>query len=195
MQRTRLSFPKIPVSKPQKVDPRIHRVITVTKALAAKSQLETAIQLWFDDADPVSIHTLAVAALDCYDALGRQAGKPSRWRELMAARSRKVQDQSTYAQNFFKHGFKDIKKQARYMPFHGEVLLFDSAICHEANFQKATPLMKAFLLRFAMSFPEFVTVDIGELIKAETGLVIDDIAPLNRSDFLKRVLPLLQKAA
>ena len=46
-----------------------------------------------------------------------------------------------------------------------------------------------------MLFPEYVTVDIGELINVETGLVIDDIAPLNRRDFLKRVLPLLQKAA
>jgi len=55
------------VSKPQRVEPRIHRVIIVTKASAAKSQLETAIQLWFDDADPVSIHTLAVAAHDCYN--------------------------------------------------------------------------------------------------------------------------------
>jgi hypothetical protein len=183
------------VSKPQRVEPRIHRVVIVTKASAARSQLETAIQLWFDDADPVSIHTLAVAAHDCFDALATRAGKPSRWRELMAARSRKVRKQSAYAQNFFKHGFKDLKKQARYMPFHGEVLLFDSAICHEAIFQKVTPLMEAFLLRFAMSFPEFITVDIGELIKAETGLVIDDIAPLNRRDFLKRVLPLLQKAA
>jgi hypothetical protein len=182
------------VSKPQRVNPRIHRVIIVTKASAARSQLETAIQLWFDDADPVSIHTLAVAAHDCFDALGRRIGKSSRWHELMAARPRKVQKQSAYAQNFFKHGFKDLKKQARYMPFHGEVLLFDAAICHEAIFQKVTPLMEAFLLRFAMSFPEFVTVDVGQLIKSKTGLVIDDIAPLNRSDFLKRVLPPLQKA-
>jgi hypothetical protein len=183
------------VSKQQRVDPRIHRVIIVTKASVARSQLETAIQLWFDDADPVSIHTLAVAAHDCFDALGKRAGKPSRWRELMAARPRIHQIRAAYAQNFFKHGRKDLKKQARYMPFHGEVLLFDSAICHEAIFQKVTPLMKAFLLRFAMSFPEFVTVDIGELVKAETGIVIEDLAPLNRSDFLKRVLPLLQKAA
>jgi hypothetical protein len=182
------------VSKSQRIDPRIHRVITVTKASVARSQLETAIQLWFDDGDPVSIHTLAVAAHDCYDALGKRVGKSSRWRKLIAGESRKAQIQAAYAQNFFKHGLKDLKKQARYMPFHGEILLFDSALCHEAIFQSATPLMKAFLVRFAMSFPEYVTVDIGELIKAETGLVIDDIAPLNRSDFLKRVLPLLQKA-
>jgi hypothetical protein len=43
------------VSKSQQIDPRIHRVIAVTKASVARSQLETAMQLWFDDADPVSI--------------------------------------------------------------------------------------------------------------------------------------------
>ena len=122
------------MSKPRRIDPRIQRVITVIKASVATSQLETAIQLWFDDADPVAIHTLAVAAHDCYDALGRRAGKPSQWSKLMSAISRKDQLRSAYAQNFFKHGFKDLKKQARYMPFHGEILLFDSALCHEAIF-------------------------------------------------------------
>jgi len=38
--------------------------VQVSKLDAAKRQLETAIRLYFNDADPVSIHTLAVASHD-----------------------------------------------------------------------------------------------------------------------------------
>jgi hypothetical protein len=42
--------------------------LAVTKQSAARSQLETAIRLWFYEGDPVAIHTLAVAAHDCLHA-------------------------------------------------------------------------------------------------------------------------------
>ena len=40
--------------------------ITVTKLDAARRQLRTAIRLWFEEGDPVSIHTLAAPGrIDC----------------------------------------------------------------------------------------------------------------------------------
>lgn len=48
--------------------------ITVNKMDAAKRQLHTAIQLWFRDADPVSIHTLVSAAHEVIHTLFRRAG-------------------------------------------------------------------------------------------------------------------------
>jgi len=66
------------MTKHRQGDPRIHKVITVTKASVARSQLETAIKLWFDEADLVSIHTLAVAAHDCYNALGKAKIEPKK---------------------------------------------------------------------------------------------------------------------
>jgi hypothetical protein len=50
-------------------------IMPVTKRWAARSQLETAIGLWLHHDDPVSIHTLAVAANDCYHAIGEHEGK------------------------------------------------------------------------------------------------------------------------
>jgi hypothetical protein len=38
--------------------------IVVTKLDAARRQLRTAIHLWFNDGDPVSIHALAFAAYE-----------------------------------------------------------------------------------------------------------------------------------
>ena len=41
--------------------------IVIAKLDAAKRQLQTAIALFFDDGDPISIHTLACAAYDVID--------------------------------------------------------------------------------------------------------------------------------
>jgi hypothetical protein len=48
--------------------------ITVTKLDAAKRQLRTALRLWFDDGDPVSIHTLLAAAHEIIHTLYRRKG-------------------------------------------------------------------------------------------------------------------------
>jgi hypothetical protein len=45
----------------------------VTKLDAARRQLQTAIELWVDDRDPVSIHTLAYAAYQVIHDLNRHA--------------------------------------------------------------------------------------------------------------------------
>jgi hypothetical protein len=48
--------------------------IAVTKLDAAKRQLRTAIELWFHDGDPVSIHALAYAAHEIIHELFLRAG-------------------------------------------------------------------------------------------------------------------------
>lgn len=50
--------------------------ITVTKLDAAHRQLRTAIELWFADGDPVSIHTLAAAAYQIIHDLNRRNKGP-----------------------------------------------------------------------------------------------------------------------
>jgi len=54
------------------------RLQRVTKKSAAISQLESAILLWLNSGDAVSIHTLAVASNDCFHAIGKLKNKPSR---------------------------------------------------------------------------------------------------------------------
>jgi hypothetical protein len=48
--------------------------ITVSKFEAAQRQLDTAIQLWFYDADAVSVHTLAAAAYNITHDIKRHRG-------------------------------------------------------------------------------------------------------------------------
>ena len=55
------------------MDQPAQQPLAVTKQSCARSQLETAITLWFTGGDLVSIHALAVAAQDCYRALAERA--------------------------------------------------------------------------------------------------------------------------
>jgi hypothetical protein len=48
--------------------------IHVSKLDAAKRQLHTAIRLWFDDGDPVSVHTLVSAAHEIIHTLFKRRG-------------------------------------------------------------------------------------------------------------------------
>ena len=47
----------------------------IRKIDAARSQLDTAIELWFQDADPVSIHTLVYAAHEIIDVVSKENGR------------------------------------------------------------------------------------------------------------------------
>lgn len=64
----------------------------LTFLLVARSQLLTALKLFFEDADPVSVHTLAGAAQEILESLCREAGVDPMHEEVVAShpgRSRK----------------------------------------------------------------------------------------------------------
>jgi hypothetical protein len=55
-------------------------VLHLSKLDVARSQLQTAIHLWFHDGDPVSIHTLAYAA---YEIIHFVSKKHNRTKQLI----------------------------------------------------------------------------------------------------------------
>jgi len=79
----------------------------ITKLSAAQSQLSTAIWLYFEDRDPVSIHTLATAAGEIIDHLCKSRGVQSTRHQLREAikpeKRKEVFDKLDAARNFFKH--------------------------------------------------------------------------------------------
>lgn len=122
--------------------------------MAAQSQLETAIRLWFMGGDPVSIHALAVAAQDCYRAMAERA-KPkmkSPFQEWADSQSKTFQKKLRIAQTFFKHGPHKFKGKVHLMPKHSDVLMFDAAFCHQQLFRNSLtpPLIWLYAFRFAL---------------------------------------------
>lgn len=104
------------------------RKISVSKIDAAKSQLNTAINLLFSEGDPVSIHTLTCASLQIlHDHFGDDQSvfdnnliihpktaskniKPDYIKEFI--------NKSRNPANFFKHAKEDLKKGANKIEFN-----------------------------------------------------------------------------
>jgi len=163
--------------------------ILVSKSDVARSQLETAIQLWFADGDPVSIHTLAVATHDCLNAMSKLKGKPSLSEQWLKTQPKKIQQWAREPQNFFKHGQRFLKRSLHYVPSYGDMLIFDCTLCYEFVFGKMTPLMDVFMFRFVLSNPDQFKGDLKAFVESKR-LKIEEIEPLGRSEFLARTLPL-----
>tara|TARA_R110002124_G_scaffold149220_1_gene315100 strand:+ start:255610 stop:256179 length:570 start_codon:yes stop_codon:yes gene_type:complete len=106
--------------------------ITISKIDAAKSQLIEAINLFFEERDPVSIHTLLGASLGIlHDHI---TDKGVVWdNNLMFHREtiyikdefRKLwQDSIRKEQNFFKHADRDLKNGTTNIEFDPEINIF-----------------------------------------------------------------------
>jgi hypothetical protein len=78
----------------------------ITKFEAARRQLVTSIRLFFEDADSISVYTLAHAAWEVLDSLCKHQGK-DRFREMMADANNLTEDEirriAAHGKNFFKH--------------------------------------------------------------------------------------------
>jgi hypothetical protein len=82
-------------------------IIHVSRLDAATRQLATAIRLYYDDGDPVSVHTLAKAAGEIIDRLCELNGTPAMRADMLEMivpdKRRHVADKLNEAANAFKH--------------------------------------------------------------------------------------------
>jgi hypothetical protein len=81
--------------------------MNITKLDAAKRQLATAIQLYFENCDPVSVHTLVMAAGEIIDRLCESKGSLTIREQFFAMikpeRRKEFGRRLNEARNFFKH--------------------------------------------------------------------------------------------
>lgn len=100
----------------------------IPKLDAASRQLNSAISLLFNNADPIAVHTLAVAALNIFsDVLGKRSGIQS-WREKMRIEHGLSKAETTAlmhkAWNFFKHGDRDPEGMLEFDESESEYMIF-----------------------------------------------------------------------
>jgi hypothetical protein len=141
------------------------RKLAITKLDAARRQLETAITLWFHDADPVSVHTLAMAAHGILRALNKKrGGQPMLGDPSPCIRpgfEKEVADIVVKSSNFFKHGDKDPLATDYFAPESNQCVILDACNTFMLLAQEQMPLMKMFTLYLAIHeprvfMPEFV---------------------------------------
>ena len=163
-------------------------VARISKPDAAMAQLMSAVTLWFQGGDIVSIHTLAAAAQDCFYRIAehRKGRTP---RKFLESQSKGTQKRIADAQNFFKHGHKWLTKEVLYPVINVEFLMFDSIVCYGMVFDPLT--MPATLRLFAVRFylenwdilgPAGPNRDLTHFLPAD---VIEELRPLSRYKFFE----------
>jgi hypothetical protein len=130
--------------------------VIASKKRAAIGQLESAILLWFNEADPISILVLATNAHNCFHAIGSKVGKPSWYQEFVDQLPQPLRDEflerSNYVQNFAKHGFMDLGEDTDWVPDMADALVIISLDCCQLIFGSLTRLMRLFRMRFYMTY-------------------------------------------
>lgn len=153
----------------------------LTKFDAAERQLNQGILLFFEEGDPISIHTIVEAALQIlYDIRGEFGGeakfrehdriKPEFKKEWLAALAR--------AKNFFKHADRDA----------GATIEFDENLNHTSMLEAVdlyltakkswTPETIVFVQWFSLTYPEMIIDgnDFADLMAVAKGNVPSDPA-------------------
>jgi hypothetical protein len=102
--------------------------IRITKIGAARRQLETAINLFFQSGDPVAIHTLACAAYDIIENVNRSRGGKEMYGKDRFTREpgRPSKAMLNSVQNFFKHADKDPKAELEFFPEMAEPFMAEA---------------------------------------------------------------------
>jgi hypothetical protein len=133
--------------------------LKVSKLDAARRQLETAILLYFNGADPVSIHTLATAAHEVLRNLGAKANSPMLLERSMASLPKELTDVIQKAmrmpQNFFKHADRDADECMDFSPRLTEYFILDAMAKYMELTGELTLMLKAYEQWFTVHNPEF----------------------------------------
>ena len=171
--------------------------IAITKIDAARRQLDTAIDLWFREGDPVSIHTLASAArrivLDLCGHRGIHLGlfDPS---FLPKGKEQEYKNMLRKAETFFKHAKDDPHNSIRFNPKFTEVYLLDAADSFFRLTGSNTLLMTAFWLRVFLFNPKILTRDLVPMVPEADRI---KLKKLSRKEFFvafQSLLPILIKS-
>lgn len=167
------------------------RNIRLTKFDAARRQLRTAIELWFADGDPVSIHTLAYASHEVIHRLFRNQGLKDLFFDSSAIAP---EGKQVFLQvfknpaNFIKHANQEVNPddEIKFSPFANDVYILFSldGLRRMGREMERTDL--AFLVWYQINNPEyFLSSLLSHSIPVD---VVQQFRGLKRSEFLERFL-------
>ena len=169
--------------------------IKVTKLEAARRQLATAIDLWADDRDPVSVHSLAFAAHQIVHDINRQRGGSTLLLDEPSIRADKKHEFINLVKrdaNFFKHadnrskGKKKAETEIEFNPETNELFIALTIAALQYIEQDLTKLEVAFYTWYRINRPDMLTDAGRELfengIPTQTKLAL---RAMNKREFLE----------
>ena len=138
--------------------------IKISKIDAARSQIDTAVYLYFDYGDPVSIHTLATASFEILRDLDKHGSNTGTFYDYLAQSIQpdyyKVAIETLReAQNFFKHANRDPKATLEFSLAEPEIFLLGACDKFRSVAGHRTGEMGLFITWFRMQNPGMVVFD------------------------------------
>lgn len=133
--------------------------LLLSKFDVAERQLNQAILLFFDEGDPVSIHTLAEAASQILYDIRSDTGSVSFARDpdKIQAEYKKDWLKAIFrSRNFFKHADKDRSEVHEFKDELNHFSLFDGTIMYLTAKRAWTPESITYTAWFCASYPQFV---------------------------------------
>jgi hypothetical protein len=107
--------------------------LRITKLDAATRQLRTAIRLFFEEADVVSIHTLAAASHEMVRSLVKFKGGASLIKDndfIRPERKKDYEDLINRPRNFFKHAGRDPYQELEFHHEENRFWIIDTIMMH-----------------------------------------------------------------
>lgn len=159
------------------------KTITISKFDAGRRQLETAIDLWFHEKDPVSVHTLACAAYEIIHYISK-VRNPSRRDLLLDTALIKDEYRVEYVKklkapgNFFKHAKEDGEVTIDFNPRAPEGFILFSILGVRCAGERTNSTENAYMWWLYATRPDLLTPEGKEMI-GKLG-PIDSLANIRR---------------
>jgi hypothetical protein len=156
------------------------KIEQITKRDAARRQLATAIELFFNDGDTVSIHTLTSAAYEVLRDLGKKGGIYSSIKDSPYIKPKKQKEAIKIFnkdQNFFKHANTDAEAVLDFHPDTTPLIIIDAIDLYIRLTGSIFDEAKIFLLWSILKYPNIILGPSQALRKEarESGIDPEDI--------------------
>lgn len=146
----------------------------IKKIDSAKQQIETAVSLYFNYGDPVSIHTLAAAAFNILKDIFNKKGKKDYFLKnpdlISEPHKKEFLDKVNEAENFFKHADRDHDRSIEFNPEVTDFFLFEGIRIYYQLTGEYPPIMGKFVAKFFYKNPDLVNPDFRPLIDEALNL-------------------------
>lgn len=162
--------------------------MTVSKLDAARRQLETAVNLYFHEGDPVSIHTLTSTAYEVLRDINDGQSMIKDWMKdyIRPEVLKEFRDKVNEGQNFFKHADRDAEKTLIFEPETTQIWLMDACLTYKRISQERVPLLEVFKLWAAITWGKRFFTYPG--LNLSDPVVVESVS-LSRQKFFDKFVP------
>ena|ERR1700733_9840765 len=167
--------------------------LQISKIEAARRQLDTAIEMWFCDKDPVSVHTVAAAAYQIVHDVKVRRGID----HGLLYDSKMVKDEyrgqwinaMKKAQNFFKHADRDPEGILEFSPFGNLVFILLAAAGLRLLKVDGSHEVGALFLWLTLHEPGMISKEYIEMFHQRTGIDdFEDVKAIPKAVFFEQYL-------